>query len=62
MEGKVIRDKRIMGYVLHRVLWLRRVAMTRKHKRENFLFLCDGCGDFGRGRFERGSKVIGSSE
>ena len=32
------------------------------HKRESFLFLCDGCGDFDRDRLERGSKVIGSSE
>ena len=26
MEGKVIRDKRIMGYVLHRVFTSRRVG------------------------------------
>ena len=58
MEGKVIRASEgrcamdglerawIMGYVLHRVFLLRRVAKTRKHKRENFLFLCDAVGDF----------------
>ena len=32
------------------------------HKRESFLWLCDGFGDFARARFARGSKVIGSSE
>ena len=32
------------------------------HKRESFLLLCDGGGDFDRDRLERGSKVIGSSE
>ena len=32
------------------------------HKRESYLFPCDGCSDFGCGRPARGSKVIGSSE
>ena len=38
---------------------------AHKHKRENFLFLCDALGDFALGCFfskRGGSKVIGSSE
>ena len=65
MEGKVIRvsESWVMYCIvssLH-VEWVR----ARKHKRENFLFLCDAPGDFALGCFFSkggGSKVIGSSE
>jgi hypothetical protein len=50
-----------LGVVLHRVSTLSS-GWGCKHKRENYLFLCDAPGDFGPGCFERGSKVIGSSE
>ncbi len=39
-----------------------RLTIDGMHKRESFLFLCDGVSDFGSCRLERGSKVIGSSE
>ena len=41
-----------------------RLTVDGMHKRESFLFLCDGASDFGSCRllFMAGSKVIGSSE
>ena len=48
-----------LGYVLHRVSTMNVVGM---HKRESFLWPSDARSDFGFACFERGSKVIGSSE